>query len=88
MGLTGTPPGPGMAGWPPMSMESRSNGMSGRPADGDDAVLEVEPGRLDHDEPRARGGGERGEVDMRLVEAVLAAYQSGQHPRIGRVRLA
>ena len=25
---------------------------------------------------------------MRLVEAVLATYQSGQHPRIGRVRLA
>ena len=32
IGLTGTPPDPGMAGWPPISMDSRSNGMSGRPA--------------------------------------------------------
>ena len=51
-------------------------------------VRRVEAGRLGVEKPRACEPAQRHEVDMRVVEAVVARDVAGQHPRVGRMRVA
>ena len=88
IGLTGRPAPDGIAGSPPTSIDSRSNGTSGRPVTATWRAarsIAVASARIS----RAPGaGGQRREVDMRLLERIVAADQAGQHAGVRRLRLA
>ena len=58
------------------------------PAAQDEPLFEVETARLVQQEPRPAKSAERDEIDVAVVEAIMAGDQAGQHARIGRMGIA